>query len=111
MRPKRGGAEQLALQRDPIAIPARQLQDGFNSILQKRAGGYRRFQMRAGTSAVRDIDRVGQSLQGSSLHEQFGEITRSRRGDFRSQCELSGFQNMLQPTPARLDMLELGRRS
>ena len=94
--PERRGCEQLALQGDAVSIAARELQDGLDTVLQKHARGDRRFEVRAGTRAVGHVDGVGESLERRGLGEQFSEIARGRRRDFRGDRELPCLENLLQ---------------
>ena len=90
------GREQLALQGDAISIAAGELQNGLDTVLQKHARGDRRLEMRAGTGAVGHVDRVGKSLERRGFGEQFREIARDRRRDFRGERELPRPENLLQ---------------
>ena len=68
--PQRGGADQIALQRDAVAVAAGELQDRLDAGLDQHRRGGDRAEMRARAGAVGDVDGVGQALERQRLGEQ-----------------------------------------
>ena len=64
---ERRGADQVALQREPVAVAAGELQHRLDAILLQDRRGGERTHMRARARAVGDVDGVGDVLQRQRL--------------------------------------------
>ena len=87
---ERRRAEQVALQREAIAVAAGELQHRLDAAALQDRGGCKRAKMRARARAVRDIDRVGEVLQRQRLVEQILRVAGDRRRDFRRDDKTAG---------------------
>ena len=99
---ERGGAEQVALQRQAVAVAAGQLEHRLDAVLPQDRRRGERAQMRTRAGAVGDIDGIGQALERQRLGEQLvrsqvtGGVTSAvmtNRPDASafSSCPLAGF--------------------
>ena len=86
---ERGGAHQLALQRDAILVAAGELQHRLDAGVEEKARRGERRHMGAGAGAVGDIHRVGQAFERQGLAHEFLPVERHRRRDFRRHDEAS----------------------
>ena len=60
------GAEEIALQRDAVAVAAGHLQDRLDAVREQEMRRGEAREMRLGAGAVGDVDRRGQPLSGSA---------------------------------------------
>ena len=79
---ERSRAEQIALQREPVAVAAGQLQHRLDVVCEQDRGRRLRAEMGARARAVRDVHGVGEALQRQRLGEQIVAVARDRRRDF-----------------------------
>src|SRR5262249_36878036 len=107
--PECGGAEELALQGNAVAVAAGQLKYGLDSMLKQRARCDGRFEMRAGACPVRYIDRIRKVLERRRLGGEIGETARDRRRDFRGEREPSRVQDLLQAAAIHASSFLAGR--
>jgi hypothetical protein len=63
MHARGGGAEQIALQGDAVAVAACELQDRLDPGLHQHGRRRHRAEMRTRAGAISDIHRVGQALE------------------------------------------------
>ncbi len=75
---ERRGAQQVALQRDAVAVAASDLHDRLDALLDQDRGGGERREMRAGAGAVCEIDGIGQPLERPRLGHEFVTVGRNR---------------------------------
>lgn len=86
---ERSRPQQLALKRDPVAIPAGDLKDRFDAIAQKNGCRNERIEMRPRACAVRDVHRIGEAAQWQGVRQKVFGVGRERRSDFRRHNELA----------------------
>ena len=91
-----GGAHQLALQRDAVAVAAGELEDRLDAFAREHRRRDRRRQMRARAGAVGDVDGVGETAQRQGLAQEIIGIARDRRRDLGGDDELAGSQQLFQ---------------
>ena len=91
---ERSRAEQIALQREAIAVAAGELQHRLDAVALKDRGGCERAEMRTCAGAVGDVDRVGEVLQRQRLVEQILRVAGHRRRDFRRYDETAGMDRL-----------------
>ena len=92
---------QLALERDPIAVAASELQDRLDPGRGQHGGGNRRAHMGARAGPVGEVDGVRQPPQRQRLAHQVGAVEGDRRSDFGSDHEASGPQQLGESFGAR----------
>ena len=81
---ERRGAEQLALQRDPVAVAAGELQDRLDAVSHEKVRSGEAGHMRPGARSVGHVDRGREAAQRERPVDEFGGIARNRR------CKLGG---------------------
>ena len=91
-----GGAEQIALQGDAVAVAAGELQHRLDAGLDQHRRRRQRAQMRPRAGAVGDVDRVGQTFQRQRLGEKLLARGGHRRRDFRGDHKALGRKLFLQ---------------
>ena len=69
-----GGAQQIALQGDAVAVAAGELQHRLDAVLDQQRGRRHRAEMRPRAGAVGDVDRVGEALERRRLGQQFAAV-------------------------------------
>ena len=84
---ERGGAHQLALQRDAVLVAAGDLQNRLDAGVDEDYRGRQRGHMGAGAGTVGDIDRIGEAAQRGCLAQQVLRVAGDRRGHFRGHDE------------------------
>ena len=94
-------AQQVALQRDAVAVAAGELEDRLDpcSTSSRRRG--HRAEMRPRAGAVGDVDGVGQALERQRLGEQFVAVGGHRRRHFRGEHKAPGAQIVLETSLRR----------
>ncbi len=93
---ERRRADQVALQREPVAVAAGQLQHRLDAVLVQDRRGGERTHMRARACTVGDVDGVGDILERQRLDQQFLRIARDRRRDFGRDDEPAGRERPLE---------------
>ena len=87
---ERRRAEQIALQRETIAVAAGHLQHRLDPVLLKDRRGRHRAKMGARAGAVGDIHRVGETLERQRLVEQILRLAGDRWRYFGGDDETAG---------------------
>ena len=82
------GADQIAAQRDAIAIAARDLQDRLVAVRDENRGGREAADRSLAGRGVRDVDRVDLAFELAGLVQQLRACRRERRHDLRGDDEL-----------------------
>ena len=103
---RRTGAQQVALQRDAIAVAHGELQDRVQPQFDHAQGDDEAGDMGLGGRPVGHVDRVGQADQRLQPSELRGEVGRRRRRRLRRHGEMARRQYPLQP-PAALALRSL----
>ena len=89
-------AQQIALQRDAVAVAAGELKDRLDALLDQHRRRRHRAKMRPRAGAVGDVDGIGEAFQRQRLGEQFVAVGGDRRRHFRGDDEALGAQLVLQ---------------
>ena len=98
MDAQRRGAEDVALQREAVAVATGHLEDRLDAALHEEVRGGEAREVDLGSRAIGDVDGGGEPLQGQGALEEFGRIGRYRRRDLGGDDELAGAQPGLQLT-------------
>src|SRR5947207_2278026 len=81
-------AEQVALQREPVPVAARHLEDGLDAALHEEVRRRQAREMHLGARAIGDVDRGGQALERHRPPQKFGRIGGNRWCNFGGNDEL-----------------------
>ena len=87
---ERRRADQIALQREAVAVAAGQLQDRLDAVLVQDRRSGERAEMRARAGPVGDVDGVGDVLERHRLDQQLLRVARDRRRDLGRDDEAAG---------------------
>jgi hypothetical protein len=93
---ERRGAEQVALQREPVAVAAGHLEDRLDAALHEEVRRREAGQVNLGARAVGDVDRGDQPFQRHGAAQEFRGVGGHRRRDLRGDDELAAAQPRLQ---------------
>jgi hypothetical protein len=93
---ERRRAEDVALQREPVAVAAGHLEDRLDAALHEEVRGGEAGEVHLGAGAVGDVDRGDEALQGQRALQEFRRIGRDRGRDLGGDDELAGAQAGLQ---------------
>src|SRR5262249_42795425 len=91
-----GGAHELGLQRNPVAVAAGGLGDGLDAAARGPRRRDRGGEVRAGAGAVGDVDGIRQAGERLRLAQQVVRVARDRRRDLGGDDELPRAQQRFQ---------------
>src|SRR5262249_15853451 len=91
-----GGAHEIGLQRNAVAIAAGELEDGRDTRAREQGRRDRGGEVRAGAGAVGDVDGVRQAGKRLRLAQQVVRVARDRRRDLGGDDELPRAQQRFQ---------------
>ena len=99
---ERCGAEDVALQREAVAVAAGHLEDRLDAVLNQEVRGGEAGQVHLGARAVGDVDRGGEAFQRQRAAQELGRVGRDRRRDLRGDDEIAAAQPRLRGGSADL---------
>ena len=95
----RGGAQQVADQRDAVAIAAGNLEHGIDAVARQNGGRRETAERRAGAGRVGHVDRIDPAFERRGLGRQGAGVGGQRRRDLGRDRERAGGQAALQVAP------------
>ena len=89
-------ADEIALQRDAVAVAAGHLQDRLDAVCEQEMRRRDAREMRLGAGAVGDVDRGGDALERQRAGDEGGGIGRDRRRQLGGDDEASAVEFALE---------------